>query len=98
MTAVALAAVTATFLAAPSADAEDQDQPCAMVSIDKRSGTIVGTPGEDRISARGGDDTVYALAGDDLACGQGGNDKLFGDAGNDSLYGGNGNDSLAGGT
>ena len=58
---------------------------------------IVGTPGDDTISARRGGDTVWGRAGNDTIRGNRGPDWLFGEAGNDTLYGNHGNDRLAGG-
>jgi Ca2+-binding RTX toxin-like protein len=78
------------FLAAvPAAQA-------APATCQGHAATIVGTPGDDRITgtpgadvivARGGDDTVRAGAGDDLVCGGDGADTLRGGPGADELYG-----------
>jgi Ca2+-binding RTX toxin-like protein len=67
---------------------------------------LVGTAGQDVISAGLGNDTVQGLAGDDtlhgddnsdLLYGGDGDDTLWGDAGNDKLYGESGGDNLLGG-
>ncbi|WP_418024754.1 M10 family metallopeptidase C-terminal domain-containing protein [Paracoccus sp. TD-10] len=68
--------------------------------------TVVGTAGNDTLSAGHNGSDVFGHAGDDLLLGgpgddnlQGGpgNDTLEGRDGNDLIYGGNGNDSLVGG-
>ena len=59
--------------------------------------TLTGTPGPDRIHARGGADTVNAGDGNDRVFGQRGNDTLNGEGGNDRMRGGPGNDTLNGG-
>jgi predicted extracellular nuclease len=61
------------------------------------SDVIVGTSGNDLITAFDGDDLVCGRAGDDLLRGLRGNDTLNGDAGNDILIGMWGNDTLSGG-
>ena len=58
---------------------------------------IIGTPGDDTISARRGGDTVWGRAGNDTLNGNLGADWLFGERGNDTLNGGWGNDRLSGG-
>jgi len=58
---------------------------------------IIGTPGDDTISARRGGDTVWGRAGNDTLNGNRGPDWLFGERGNDTLNGGWGNDRLSGG-
>lgn len=50
--------------------------------------TILGTPGNDRISGTNGNDVI---------CGLGGNDVISGGAGRDAIDGANGNDRLTGG-
>ncbi len=59
--------------------------------------TIVGTPGDDVIAARGGDDTILGRGGNDRLCGGAGDDVLRGGPGGDRLLGGAGNDVVAGG-
>jgi Ca2+-binding RTX toxin-like protein len=59
--------------------------------------TLTGTPGNDRIHARGGDDTVNAGDGHDRVFGARGNDTLNGEGGNDRMRGGPGTDTLNGG-
>ncbi|MBF2002255.1 MAG: hypothetical protein IGS38_16230 [Synechococcales cyanobacterium M58_A2018_015] len=60
-------------------------------------GTIVGTPGNDRLTGTPRNDRIEGLGGRDRLSGLGGNDVLLGGAGNDTLLGGNGNDTLFGG-
>src|SRR5690348_15301482 len=52
--------------------------------------TILGGPGNDRITGAGEVDTVSGGPGDDRIDGGGGNDNLSGDAGNDIILGGDG--------
>jgi Ca2+-binding RTX toxin-like protein len=63
----------------------------------KNGETLTGTPGSDRIHARGGDDVVNAGDGNDRVFGGWGNDTLNGEGGNDRMRGGPGNDTLNGG-
>jgi hypothetical protein len=58
--------------------------------------TIVGTPGDDRLTGRGDDDVICGLAGDDRLAGGPGDDVLLGGAGADDLSGGAGRDRLLG--
>jgi Ca2+-binding RTX toxin-like protein len=51
--------------------------------------TIIGTPGNDRITGSPGNDVI---------CGRGGNDRINGRGGRDIIDGGNGNDKLKGGS
>jgi Ca2+-binding RTX toxin-like protein len=72
-----------------------------------RPATIVGTPGNDRLTGTPGDDVIVAMAGDDevyagrghdLVCGGPGADVLFGDRGDDQLWShGGGPEELWGG-
>ena len=55
---------------------------------------VVGTPGDDVLSATAGDDVICGLGGDDTLKGSNGNDKLQGGFGSDRLLGGNGRDVL----
>ncbi|MEO1611695.1 MAG: Calx-beta domain-containing protein, partial [Pseudomonadota bacterium] len=59
--------------------------------------SLVGTPGDNRISGRGGRDTVFAGSGDDFINGGSGNDRLFAGRGDDTASGGTGNDLIVGG-
>lgn len=70
------------------------------------AGTIVGTPGPDRlvgtpgrdvVLAGAGDDEVLGLGGRDLVCAGPGRDQLMGGPGRDRLYGQAGSDKLFGG-
>lgn len=61
------------------------------------TGTIFGTPGNDRLRGTGGKDVIDGLGGRDQIRGLGGNDRLIGNSGNDTLVGDNGNDTLIGG-
>lgn len=65
--------------------------------------TIVGTPGNDRLTGTAGrdviaglqgNDIISGLAGDDIVCGGLGDDILIGGQGFDVLYGAQGNDTL----
>jgi Ca2+-binding RTX toxin-like protein len=67
---------------------------------------IIGTPGQDTITAgsgadliEGGDerDEIHALGDNDSIYGEGGDDSIDGGDGDDQIYGGPGNDSLTGG-
>lgn len=67
--------------------------------------TIVGTPGDDKLTGTAGPDVIVGLggsddiqsgAGDDRVCGDDGFDFLTGDLGNDVLDGGAGFDLLSG--
>lgn len=67
--------------------------------------TLIGTPGDDVLVARGGPDTLYGGEGNDVLDGGGGPDSLYGGPGDDTLYGlggpdhmegGEGNDAMAG--
>ncbi len=68
-------------------------------STDFEQAFLVGSPGDDVISAVGFGRpvTVFAGAGDDSVTGDGGSDELFGQAGDDTLVGGAGDDTLWGG-
>ena len=72
---------------------------------DGRLATIVGTNGDDAITATDGDDVVVGLmgrdeiallGGDDVACGGRGGDHLIGGSGDDHLEGNRGNDLIEG--
>lgn len=62
-----------------------------------RPATIVGTPGDDRLTGTSGPDVVVARGGDDRVRGLGGDDLLCGGPGADDLLGGPGDDELRGG-
>ena len=75
------------------------------LTCDGLTATIVGTPGDDRITgtperdvivALGGHDMVHGMGGDDVICGGPGDDHLNGGQGNDRLFGGDGDDVLVG--
>ena len=59
--------------------------------------TILGTPGDDRLTGTPGDDVICGLGGKDVLIGLGGNDDLYGGEGDDRLYGRAGDDLLVGG-
>lgn len=70
------------------------------------AGTIVGTPGPDRlvgtpgrdvVLAGAGDDEILGLGGRDLVCAGPGRDQVMGGPGRDRLYGQAGSDKLLGG-
>lgn len=56
--------------------------------------TLLGTPGDDLITAYQGNDVVYAFGGVDTVYGGAGNDSLTGGTGNDLLFGESGDDTL----
>jgi hypothetical protein len=56
--------------------------------------TIIGTPGDDRISGTRGNDVICGLSGNDVIDGAGGIDVIDGANGNDRVTGGSGNDPL----
>ena len=60
-------------------------------------GWISGTMDDDAILGSAGDDKLSAGEGADVLYGRGGNDRLIGGAGNAILYGGDGNDYVQGG-
>jgi DNA-binding beta-propeller fold protein YncE len=64
---------------------------------DGKRATIVGTPGNDRITGTPKADVIAGLGGKDQLSGLGGNDVICGGAGNDALSGGAGRDVLDGG-
>lgn len=53
----------------------------------ERAETLIGGPGNDKISGGPGDDVLRGGDGDDELEGQAGNDQLFGEGGNDKLRG-----------
>jgi Ca2+-binding RTX toxin-like protein len=61
------------------------------------AGTIVGTPGPNRLSGGPADDFIFGLGGNDTISGGGGNDEVCSGKGNDTLIGGLGDDTLLGG-
>ncbi len=62
----------------------------------KRTATIVGTEGADRLTGTSGADVISAGSGDDLVIGRDRNDLICGGAGKDVLKGGTGRDKLIG--
>src|SRR5918999_1582236 len=61
--------------------------------------TRTGTPGRDRLSARGDRPTeIFAMGGQDTLLGGGGADRLWGETGGDRLFGRSGDDLLDGGS
>ncbi len=67
--------------------------------------TIIGTPGDDRLTGTDGpdviaglqgNDTIFALGGDDVVCGGVGNDVIYGGSGFDVIFGAQGNDVIYG--
>ncbi|MBA3266993.1 MAG: S8 family serine peptidase [Acidimicrobiia bacterium] len=61
-----------------------------------RRATIVGTPGNDRLTGTAGPDVIVGLGGADSIYGLDGNDVICGGAGNDVVDGGAGNDIIEG--
>jgi|EndMetStandDraft_8_1072994.scaffolds.fasta_scaffold281717_2 Ca2+-binding RTX toxin-like protein len=97
-TATALAALVANGSEATAQPAETPTLICQGQVV-----TIVGTPGDDRITGTagadvimtvGGDDIVFAGAGDDVVCAGDGADTVHGGAGSDLLRGEAGADRL----
>lgn len=62
-----------------------------------KSDLIIGSFGDDEISANGGNDLVFGLFGDDKISGGLGEDTLLGGFGNDVVIGNKGNDTMLGG-
>ncbi|MEO7198229.1 MAG: hypothetical protein ABIZ50_07120 [Solirubrobacterales bacterium] len=62
----------------------------------RRTATIVGTEGPDRLRGTSGADVISAGSGDDLVIGRDRNDLICGGAGKDVLKGGTGRDKLRG--
>lgn len=58
--------------------------------------TIIGSPGDDVISATAGDDVICGLGGNDTIRSWGGSDFIDGGDGDDLLIGGDGNDRIYG--
>ena len=56
----------------------------------------LGTSGTDVLIGTNGDDTISAGAGNDVVCGRGGDDVIFGRNGADHLQGGDGDDVVRG--
>ncbi|HEX8224132.1 MAG TPA: tandem-95 repeat protein, partial [Allosphingosinicella sp.] len=65
-----------------------------VMTGDDLANTLIGSLGNDTISALGGDDRIEARNGDDALSGGDGNDVLLGEGGNDRLDGGAGEDLL----
>ncbi|MBC7377662.1 MAG: putative Ig domain-containing protein, partial [Burkholderiaceae bacterium] len=61
--------------------------------VEALSSAVIGTAGNDKLSARPAGGLVYGLAGNDTLTGSAGDDTLDGGAGVDSMAGGTGNDS-----
>jgi uncharacterized repeat protein (TIGR01451 family) len=57
---------------------------------------LVGTSGNDVISAGGGDDAIFGFRGGDLVCAGPGSDAIVGGSGNDLVLGGHGSDRIRG--
>lgn len=87
--------VVGTVIAAPAAQAAPAATKAAGPG--KKSCTIVGTPGNDRIRGTKHRDVICGRGGRDVIKGLGGNDVIRGGTGNDVLKGGRGADSLTGG-
>lgn len=98
--------------AAPYAEAEADSEttsvkaPPPTAFCKGKPATLLGTPGDDRITgtierdvivAFAGNDTIDGVAGRDLICGSAGDDSIKGNGDNDRLRGGTGNDVLRGG-
>lgn len=63
-----------------------------------RTGSGVGTPGNDVIVGTSGNDSIQGGGGDDIICGGNGNDTITGEAGRDWIDAGGGNDVVFGGS
>lgn len=87
----ALVVALATALAAPPPPAV-AGPPTTCRGL---QGTIVGTPGADRLVGTPDRDVIVGLAGRDLLLGRGGDDLICGGSGADRMRGGWGDDELA---
>lgn len=72
-------------------------QAANTVTANDQSDDIVGSSGDDQISAALGDDTIDGGAGADSISGDGGGDLLFGGSGADTITGNDGKDVIDGG-
>ena len=57
---------------------------------------LIGTNGEDILTAGTGDDFISGLGGDDILSGEAGRDEILGGSGDDLITGGDGNDTIRG--
>ena len=76
--------------------AELESQPSVIFGTDGSDLDLMGTTGDDTISALSGSDSVMALNGNDSVLGGIGNDTLDGGEGNDTIKGSNGKDVIYG--
>ncbi len=67
------------------------------VTCDGHVATIVGTPGDDKLTGTDGPDVIAGLGGRDKIHGNGGDDIICGGHGSDVIYGGDGADQALGG-
>jgi hypothetical protein len=70
----------------------------AVARCDGRVATVVGTPGNDRLTGTAGPDVIQAYGGNDRISGLGGDDVICGGSGRDTIVGGAGRDVIHGGT
>jgi uncharacterized repeat protein (TIGR01451 family) len=80
----------------PDPDSTDTVDSVLVRATKASSCTVVGTPGNDRLSGTGSNDVICGMGGNDRLSGRGGNDTLLGGRGNDRLRGGAGDDRLRG--
>ena len=109
-TTTTVAPTTTTTTAAPTTTAPPTTTTTTIVPVEPAAvmcggfeATIVGTPGNDRLTGTNGrdviaglqgNDTIRGLSGDDIICGGLGDDTLIGGQGFDILYGAQGDDVL----
>ncbi len=95
-------AVTLTLALGGSPAASAEPPTCfrrtATIVGDGGDERIEGTPETDVIVARGGHDVIFAGEGDDFICGNAGTDMIDGGGGNDRTSGGAGTTSSPGWT
>jgi len=90
---ISVAIVTAS-LAVPGSNASAVAAGSSLCDLGPRT---VQTSGADLLIGTDGDDTITAGKGDDTILGCGGNDTISGGPGNDIIIGGSGSDTLIGG-
>ncbi|QBX54171.1 calcium-binding protein [Nocardioides seonyuensis] len=86
----------AVALAAAGLTSATAVQAAGPAMCDGRLATIVGSPGDDRITGTSGSDVILAGGGRDSVDGRGGDDRVCGGAGADVIVGGPGDDRLFG--
>ena len=69
-------------------DPAQVDENCTETTAFGQPATIMGTPGDDKISGTAGDDVIVGGAGNDSIEGLEGNDRICGGSGDDQIRGG----------